>query len=354
MIIHSYSDGKILHERPNKPLEDAYGSPHLLIHRAALHKALAAEALRLGVTIQLDSKVSSVSFVDPPSLTLSSGAIQAADIILGADGLHSTVRSAFGHLDPPQLTGQIAYRFLVPAAKLFAHDELRKLIENGSTHFWPGPDSHVVCYQIKEDGLLNVVLLCPDNMGSSEDIVPVTVEEASERVRGWDPRLTLLVELANSIVKWRLYHSTELATWVHPTAMVALLGDACHATLPYLAQGAALAIEDGFVLGLLFAKLSSKPQLPEILRIYEDLRKPRTSIIVQENGRIGHIQHLPGEGSQHRIDRMSQMEVRAVEPNISWTNPDFRKWVLGYDGKLEVEKAWEARFKDGSPQKDQQ
>lgn len=172
---------------------------------------LTNEALCLGVAIRLDSKVSSISFADPPTLVLSIGAIYAADVILGADGLHFTVRSALGHLDPPQLTGELAYRFLVPMAKLSTHATLSKLIENRSIHFWLGPSSHAVCYQIKGECMVNVVLLCPDNMGPFENTVPAAVEETLERLHGWDPHLTLLVKLADNIVKWRLYHSKELS-----------------------------------------------------------------------------------------------------------------------------------------------
>lgn len=107
---------------------------------------------------------------------------------------------------------------------------LLELIENVK----PGPNSHVVCYLLKGGGLYNIVLACPDDLPELVSTQKADLKEMRERFEGWDPRLTLLLSLVQETSKWRLQNSEEMDKWSHEGGKFVLMGDACHATLPYL------------------------------------------------------------------------------------------------------------------------
>ena len=201
-----------------------------------------------------------------------------------------------------------------------------------------GPKAHAVCYVLKGTALYNIVLICPDNLPPGTNIAPAEPAEIRAAFNDWDPRLQNLLEIAvneqqsqlsspsstsdchgkattqlstsvtkrATFQKWRLQNSRELATWTHPSGTFTLLGDSCHATLPYLAQGAAMAVEDADVLGLLVAKMTDKSQLPDILRMYEQLRKPRTTRLVLASTDQQRVFHMPDGAQQQERDKVMQ------------------------------------------------
>lgn len=125
------------------------------------------------------------------------------------------------------------------------------------------------------------MLTCPDNLPEMVNTAKADIQEMQHFFRNWDPKLRALLSIVQETSKWRLLNSEEMNTWSHSSGTFALLGDACHATLPNLAQGAAMAVEDGAVMGLLFEKLENGAQLKDILVIYERIRKARTTRIVK-------------------------------------------------------------------------
>jgi salicylate hydroxylase len=133
-----------------------------------------------------------------------------------------------------------------------------------------------------------------------------------------------------------------MTSWVHPAGKFALLGDACHATLPYLAQGAAQAVEDGAVLGGLLAHFSAadRNNLRPALDAYERLRKARTTAVVKGSTALQNIFHMPDGAAQQERDRIL-LEDKPEEgfPN-RWRDPVFQKFLFGYDSFAEAEKAW--------------
>lgn len=158
-----------------------------------------------------------------------------ADVILGADGLKSVCREALlGRPDPPCFTGDLAYRIIIKAEDMKKHPNLRELVEKPAINYWMGPHAHVVCYLLKGGGLYNVVLICPDNLPSQVNTAKADLEEMRDFFKQWDPTLKALLGLVQETSKWRLQNSREMKSWRHPGGKFALLGDACHATLPYL------------------------------------------------------------------------------------------------------------------------
>ena len=170
-----------------------------------------------------------------PSVNLKNGKEHQVDIILGADGLYSTCRTALlGYANAPVSTGDMAYRFTIKTDDIVQQEDLRDLLEGFSVVCWMGPNAHAVCYQLKQEGLCNVVLLCPDNTEGVAIVSKADVGEIKERFGNWDPTLKKLIDLAAGALKWRLEITQPLETWRLPNGRFVLIGDACHSTLPYL------------------------------------------------------------------------------------------------------------------------
>lgn len=235
IVLKSYQDGTVLSTQNLVPYaEDKYGAPYLLAHRADLVKVLANEAFRLGVIFRFGSVVAELNAVKP-SILLRNGEEHRADIVLGADGLSSTCRIALlGQAHAPSSTGDMAYRFTVKIDDIMRQEDLCELLDGCPVICWMGPDAHAVCYQLKQDGLCNVVLLCSDNIKEIATVSKADVEEIKERFGHWDPKLRKLIELATGALKWKLQIMGPLDTWSHPSGRFVLIGDACHSTLPYL------------------------------------------------------------------------------------------------------------------------
>jgi len=341
-ILRSYRDGKILSTQNMIPhCENTYEVPYLHIHRADYHKILVEEAERVGVKIQLDSTVTKIDF-ENAEIHIKNKPTFSADIIIGADGLKSVCREALlGRADPPYLTGDLAYRITVPADVMAKDPMLKDLVEKPNINYWMGPDSHIVCYLLKGGSLYNIVIACPDNLPPDLASAKADLEEMHAMFEGWDPKLRAILKLTKDTSKWRLQNSREMDSWAHPSGRFVLLGDSCHATQPYLAQGAAQAVEDGAVLGHLMEKIERKNQLPDVLRIYETIRKARTTRVVQGSQFLGReIFHLhDGPKQQERDRQMLEEEPFEGFPN-RWADPVFQPWLFGYDAAAEVEKAW--------------
>ena len=366
-IIRSYRDGTILNKLNMVPYaEKRYGVPYLHIHRADYHKILVAEAQRLGVKMHLGSVVRGIDF-DRAIVHIRDKPDFQADLILGADGLKSICReSLLGHPDPPHLTGDLAYRIVIKADDMKKHPDLRDLAEKPAINYWMGPHGHVVCYLLKGGGLYNIVLICPDNLPEMLNTAKADLQEMRDFFDGWDPKLKTLLGMVQETTKWRLLNSEEMESWSHPTGKFALLGDACHATLPYLyvllpylighsrsdlkknrAQGAAQAVEDGAVLGALFERIEHKAQIGDVLAIYERLRKDRTTRVVKGSTALRDIFHMvDGPRQQERDRQLSQHEPFDGYPN-RWADPVFQPWLFGYNAFQEVDNAWK-RYKQGT------
>ncbi len=194
------------------------------------------EFRRLGGVVQLNAEVTGIEFAVPIVHIKGFPDVQP-DLVLGADGLGSICREALsGHGYPPNFTGDMAYRCVIEAAKVRRHPDLANLFESSALHYWIGPRQHVVCYKLRKGDIFNIVLACADTLPetTSSSMAAADMSELLSRLRGWDPRLRSLIELAGASSKGRLMQVDEMESWVHPSGNFALLGDACHATLPYL------------------------------------------------------------------------------------------------------------------------
>jgi len=242
-----------------------YGFPYFHMHRADLVSVL-GQACRAEpqITLRLGETVAACPGDGTPSLVLASGQRLKADVLVGADGLRSVVREALFGPAAPRFTGNVAWRGLIPAARLEGAD-IRPVAA-----LWMGPGAHFVHYYVPSRG------------------------EAADLRRdfaGWHPSVRRIVEAApeDACFRWALFDRDPLPGWSRGAAT--LLGDACHPTLPFMAQGACMAIEDAAVLAACLAGCA-RTDIPAALMRYAALRQPRTAGIQAGSRRNATIYHL--------------------------------------------------------------
>ncbi len=255
--------------------EAKYGAPYLLAHRGDLHAALAsavpAESIRLShKLVGLDETREGVR------LSFANGATVVADAVIGADGVHSTVRDILFGTTPVNFTGRIAYRTTYPAALLGEH-------KIGDCTKWWGEDRHIVIYYVKPDrSEVYLVTSQPEPEFRIESwSAKGDVAELRKAFAGFDREVQQVLAACPDVHKWAIVDRDSLPRW--QDGKITLLGDACHPMTPYMAQGAAMAIEDAAVLSRCLDG-AGRDDITGAFRRFEASRKERTAR-VQETSR---------------------------------------------------------------------
>jgi 6-hydroxynicotinate 3-monooxygenase len=255
--------------------EAKFGAPYLLAHRGDLHAALAsavpAECIKLShKLIGLDETSDGVR------LTFANGATAVADAVIGADGVHSTVRDILFGTSAVNFTGRIAYRTTYPAALLGEH-------RIGDCTKWWGEDRHIVIYYVKPDrSEVYLVTSQPEPEFRIESwSAKGDVRELRKAFAGFDREVEQVLAACPDVHKWAIVDRDALPRWQE--GKVTLLGDACHPMTPYMAQGAAMAIEDAAVLSRCLDGVG-RESVADAFRRFEATRKARTAR-VQETSR---------------------------------------------------------------------
>jgi len=342
---------RIAYTKWGHSIEKDHGTPYYHIHRADFHKILFDLASPY-MTLRLKSRVVGV---DPsiPSLTLESGEVIKTDLIVGADGLKSFVREVvIGGPDKPQATGDAVYRAIVPTSEMLEDPLLQSLVETPEMCGWMGPGCHIMAYNIRAKKEYNLVMAYPDDGSTESWTAEGDPDQMRSLVAGWEPRIQKLFGLVKTALKGKLMDRTPLGTWIHKDDKVILLGDACHPMLPYRAQGAAMALEDGAVLGNLFSRLTDRAQLPVLLHAYEDLRLTRASA-TQASARLNQkIFHLPDGPEQESRDwqmrQAMRIELGQENGDAAGNEGNANQWAdkkksavqFEYDADEEVEQWW--------------
>ena len=251
--------------------EERYGAPYLLAHRGDLHAALASVVPKSD--LRLDHQLTSLEQRADGSVRLrfANGTTADADAVIGADGVHSVVRDVLFGKDEPDFTGRVAYRTVYPAALLNGYriDDCTK---------WWGPDRHIVIYYVKPDRSEVYFVTSQPEPGSAAKSWSAMgdVNVLRDAFAGFHPQVQHVLAACPAVHKRPLLDHDPLPRW--SDGNVTLLGDACHPMTPYMAQGAAMAIEDAAVLSRCLENID-RAGVPEGLRRYEATRKPRTSRI---------------------------------------------------------------------------
>jgi salicylate hydroxylase len=288
-----------------------YGEHTYTVHRAdlldAVKHAVPADAVKLGR--RLDGFAPAAAGV---SLSFADGERAEADVLVGADGIHSVIRAALTEPVPPAHSGMCAFRALVPAvaAPEFARRPAQVV--------WLGPGRHVVHYPVSGGKLINMVAVAPAGDYVTESwTATATVDEFLAEFDGWDARLTSLIKAARTPGRWALLIRQPLPRWTR--GPVTLLGDAAHPMLPFLGQGAAQAFEDAAVLATCLAGDPADPV--QALRRYESARIARASKVQQGSYARADYNHLPDGPEQHARDTALQ----AADPLAA------NAWIYAHD-----------------------
>ena len=249
-----------------------YGAPYFMMHRADLHTAL-IDAVRVlkPDAIHLDARAT--GFEDDGkaiTLHLASGAHVAGDALIGADGVHSRIRNILVGDDRAEFTGCMAWRGLVPVEKLPAH--MRRNVGVN----WVGPGGHVINYFLRRGEIFNFVGIVERDWRVESWTERGTREECAADFAGWNDDIHAIIRNISEPYKWALLGRTPLTRFSH--GRVSLLGDAAHPTLPMLAQGANMAIEDGLVLARCIAAYDDPTTA---LARYDAARVERTAKLVR-------------------------------------------------------------------------
>jgi len=248
--------------------EQAYGAPYLLAHRGDLHAALASAVPP--ELVKLNHRLTGIDqTAEGVRLTFENGHVATADAAIAADGVHSVVKAALFGDDEPNFTGRIAYRTVYPIERLKNVDVLN------CTKWW-GEDRHVVIYPVKPDRSEIYFVTSQPEPGFEIESWSATgdVKVLREAFEGFHPDARAVINAAPEVHKRPLVDRDPLERWVD--GKVALLGDACHPMTPYMAQGAAMAIEDAAILSRCLAGVD-RDGIEPALRRYEATRKARTS-----------------------------------------------------------------------------
>jgi len=310
-----WQDGRTLQRARLNPLcEELYGAPHITIHRADLLDVIAsgfpAERIHLGHRL-----VGVEDKGDRIEAWFENGARITADILIGADGINSSVRAALFGEEAPVFAGCVAYRGLVPT------ERLTDLGLDTGNQSWVGPGAHLVHYPVSRGRLLNFVGWTEHDEWNREDWTDrATPARALAAFAGWHPQIRQIVSAADTCFIWALFDREPLPCW--SVGRITLLGDACHPMYPFMGQGAAQAIEDGAALAACLV-IGGIADPAESLRRYEQLRLPRVTRL-QDMSRANKTRfHLrDGPAQEARDAEWARAADRA---------PDALRWLYDYD-----------------------
>ena len=288
-----WDDGRTLLRTPLAgPLEAAFGFPQYQIHRADLLAAL-ADALppdRVHLGHQLTGLVDRGDHVQA---AFANGASAEAEVLVGADGIHSVVREKLFGVQEPHFTGCVAYRGLIPT------DRVHDVELDSSAQLWMGPGRHFIHYFMRNRRLLNFVAVLEHDSWTRESWTNRgLLADARAAFEGWHPQVRAILAAADETFITALFDRPPLECW--SVGRVTLLGDACHPMLPFIAQGAAQAIEDGATLTACLTRAG--PDIGEALRRYEQLRIPRTARLQGLSAANKTRLHLPNGPQQQQRD----------------------------------------------------
>lgn len=301
-----------------------YGFPYLTVYRPDLHGVL-ANAVRREKADAIHLNARCIGFDadgDTVVLRFEDGNEAAGHALIGADGVHSRVRQGLSGADRPVFSGCMAWRGVIPIGRL--PERLRRSVGTN----WIGPGGHVIHYPLRRGELMNFVGIVERSDWRIESwSARGTTSECAQDFRNWHDDVHALIGNIETPFKWALMGRPLLERWT--VGRVALLGDACHPMLPFLAQGAVMAIEDGFILSRCLERYRDDVELA--LARYQSVRKDRTQRTVRgsaENTQRFHNPLLadPVEAKEYVDREWSEQRIR-----------ERYEWLFTYDvGKVEL------------------
>ncbi|KAI5793078.1 putative salicylate hydroxylase [Geopyxis carbonaria] len=317
-----------------------YGVPLLVVHRGDLQRVLLEGAVAAGVTIRTGAMVEGVDEGFAPFVKLAGGEVVEGDVVIAADGIRSTVREQMAkkhnHENRTIPTGDAAYRVIIKEEDMAGDEEALRLLKTDVGIRWMGPGRHIMAYPVKANTVYNMVLLHPERASDSKEeswTLKGSKAEMLAHFAGWNPTVTKLLNYvpAGDVLEWTLYSHAPLPTWVE--GRVALIGDACHPMLPYVAQGAAQAMEDAVAIAIALSTISSRDQVPQALAVFEQVRKLRGEQIQASASTTRGALHLADGPEQQKRDaqiRASSTSKDERNPDM-WSDDTWQRFMWGVD-----------------------
>lgn len=334
-IRRRYADGSVLGEvEMGAALEERLGAAYWCLHRVDLHSAMVAVATEgdgVGrpVDIRLDTAVTDVLATGPDEarVATSTGEEFAGDVVIGADGIRSVVRRALFGPQPHSFSGRVTNRHVIDLADLGDDRELVELLSRPAQNIWLGPGGSALTHPLRA-GTGIYLGVTKAGVAESESVWSQAIEKDEElaQLAAWDPRLTRLVEAAPSVTAYGLHDSEPMDRW--SVGRVVLMGDACHAMLPFQAQGAGQSVEDGAVIASELAGAEGD-EIDAAITRYESARKPRTARVQAASRGNAELWHMQSGPEQEERDR-----------NLAKGSGDFESyawlWTAGPGGAPEA------------------
>ena len=345
-------------------IKETYGYAHSVGHRSNL-----ADSIYQGCRQESNIKFvfsTTVTDVDTLSTKPSFAALQrgrskpyrvTCDVLLAADGIKSAARVAM--LDALKVsttvqdTGQAAYRIMLTREQMASDPELLDLINSERAVRWIGAKRHIVAYPVQSHEIYNLSTAQPDvNFAAAPSALYTTKGSKPAMLSVFADFCPLAQKMLNlvpegEVCEWKLRVHQPLPTWVQNST--ALVGDACHPTLPHLAQGAAQAIEDAAVLGVVLGRLPdvSPQSINRALRVYETVRKERAETLVELAAASGKALHLGDDNVEAKKTRDAAFAAlkngKGPVPD-KWADAEVQKMIYNFDCDKEAIAAFDKAF----------
>jgi salicylate hydroxylase len=262
-----------------------WGAPYIHVHRADLQAALLEAARDAGVAVTVATRVT--GYAEGGARVETSDGGRDADLLVGADGIRSAVRAGMLGDAPPRFTGQVAWRATVPV------DRLPDGLVPPVAAVFCGPGRHAITYRLRGGALVNLVAVEERDGWAEEDWrQPGDPAELVRAFTGWAPVVAGVVAAVQECHLWGLFDRDPLPRWTD--GRVALMGDAAHPMLPFMAQGAAQAIEDAVALARHLSAAATSDGVPGRIAAYAAERRPRTAAIQAASRANARLYHLHG------------------------------------------------------------
>jgi salicylate hydroxylase len=314
-VMHARTARVLARARLGDAAEKRYGSPYWVIHRGDLQSVLVdLVAGTPDISLRLGTRVEDFASHGNGVTVATASSVGAAEerglALICADGLWSNLRRRLGHRGEPRFAGYTAWRALVDAGALGPDDAVPRI------QLWLGRHAHVVHYPVRGGSLVNVVAIIRDDWREAGWSAPGERSGILARYPAgvWPASVRAILAAAENWRKWALFDRAPLTSWGN--GAVTLLGDAAHPMLPYLAQGAAAAIEDAAVLAPRLAETPAEPA--RALRLYENERYRRTARIQRAARRNGMIYHMGGAEALLHALALVAMRGRGLLARYDW------------------------------------
>lgn len=329
-------------------VEEKFGYPHCTGHRSSLAGGI-FNGCKKESTIKFNFSSALVrvdSFSPKPTFTVKPRDGEPysveVDVLFAADGIKSITRSqilsSVGEDSEEEDTGQAAYRIMLNRSEMENDPEMMELLNSDLVVRWIGEKRHIIAYPVSSKTIYNLSSAQPDvNFAKSVSATYTTKGSKSAMLNVFHDFCPLVQRMLNlvpdgEVCEWKLRQHKPLSTW--SVGCVALLGDACHPTLPHLSQGAAMAIEDGAVLAEVLSRLPdlSPETIHRGLKTYEGLRKERTSMLVDLAAFSGRTLHLgEGKAKEERDRQFAEHKNKKGAIPDKWASPDVQKMIYSHD-----------------------